>query len=91
VSQTVHISVQPPLKDRPWPPVRLMDDRARWTMLTGAVAGADKWRIRGSRGVVQDIWFLKPDEVAARTALPVNHPHQVGPTFPGPIVTDVER
>lgn len=89
--QHVRISVQPPLADRPRVPVDLMSDRARWSAIMGAVAGADTWRIAGSRGVVNDLYFLSPDEVAERRRLAAGHPHHVGPCVPGPILTDVER
>jgi hypothetical protein len=66
-------------------------DRERWANLVNTVAGADKVLIQGSRGVVNRVWYLKPDRVAARLALPAGHPHHVGPCVPGPILTDVER
>lgn len=89
--QAVRISVQPPATDRPRVPVNLMNDRARWAALVGAIAGADKYLITGARGVVNDLFFLKPDEIAARAALGAGHPHHIGPTVPGPILTEVER
>lgn len=89
-SASLRIEVQPP-RSRPAHPANLMGDVLRWGAIVHALDGADKFLIRGSRGVINLLDIQHPDYPRRALEAPAWDAFHRGPTTCGSTYTDVER